>query len=49
MYENYTLTDVDGKTQLEVDLDSEEEYADMFDEMWPKALEKLKELAEASN
>lgn len=41
-FENYTLSETDGKTKIEVDLDTNEEYA----EMWPKALEKLKEISE---
>ena len=45
--ENYTLTEVDGKTELNVDMDIAEEYKDYFLTTWPKALEKIKELAEA--
>ena len=45
--ENYTLTEVDGKTELTVDMDIAEEYKDYFLTTWPKALEKIKELAEA--
>ncbi len=45
-YENYTFVDVDGGTEFLVDLDAEEKYAEMFDKMWPAALEKLKELSE---
>jgi uncharacterized protein YndB with AHSA1/START domain len=45
-YENYTFEDDGAGTKLTVDLDTKDEYADMFDDMWPKALEKLKELAE---
>ena len=44
--ENYTFNENDGKTEVIVDMDSNEEYADMFKDMWPKALQKLKELAE---
>lgn len=44
--ENYTFKEKDGKTEVLVDLDSNEEYAEMFNGMWPKALQKLKELAE---
>lgn len=44
--ENYTLKNVNGKTELTVDLDITEEYKDYFLTTWPKALEKLKELAE---
>lgn len=44
--ENYTFKEVDGGTELHVDLDSPPEYKEMFEEMWPKALQKLKEIAE---
>jgi len=46
-FENYTLQDKDGGTEVSVDLlNLPDEYVDMFNESWPKALEKLKELAE---
>ena len=45
-FENYTFNDKDGATEVLVDIDVEAEYAQMFDEMWPKGLLKLKELAE---
>lgn len=45
--ENYTLKTVNGQTELTIDMDIAEEYKDMFAEMWPKALNKVKELAEA--
>jgi uncharacterized protein YndB with AHSA1/START domain len=45
-HEDYYLKTVDGKTQLEVVMDLNEEYAAMFKDIWPKALAKLKELAE---
>lgn len=46
-FENYTFTEVDGVTTLDIDLESPEEYAEMFNEMWPRGLAKLKELAES--
>lgn len=46
-FENYTFTDRNGATELLVETDTNEEYAEMFQDMWPKALQKLKELAEA--
>ena len=49
MHENYTFHEVDGVTRVDVELDSEEEYAEMFDVEWPKALQRLKELAEQSD
>ncbi|VUD40423.1 hypothetical protein TDB9533_00210 [Thalassocella blandensis] len=45
--ENYTFTEKDGGTELLIEMDVAEKYKDMFDEMWPRALEKLKALAEA--
>ncbi|WP_460671592.1 SRPBCC domain-containing protein [Larkinella ripae] len=44
--ENYTLKTVDGKTELTVEIDIVDEYINYFQEKWPKALEKLKEMAE---
>ena len=44
--ENYTLKDLDGKTELLVDMDINDDYKEMFEDMRPKALKKLKELAE---
>lgn len=44
--ENYTFKENNGTTEVLVDLDSNEEYKEMFEDMWPKALEKLKKLAE---
>ncbi|MCF8240553.1 MAG: SRPBCC domain-containing protein [Melioribacteraceae bacterium] len=44
--ENYTFNENNGKTEVLVDMDSNEEYAEMFSGMWPKALQKLKEMAE---
>lgn len=46
-YENYTFTAAGDGTELLVELLGMNEYKDMFDDMWPKALEKLKELCEA--
>ncbi len=45
-YENYTFTDKDGGTELIVDVDTADEYEEMFAGMWPKALQTLKEIAE---
>lgn len=44
--ENYTLKTVNGKTELAIDMDVAEEYKDHFEKSWPKALSKVKELAE---
>jgi hypothetical protein len=45
-YENYTFKEKDGGTDLVVDMQGAPEYKEMFDGMWPKALQKLKELSE---
>jgi len=44
--ENYTLKDAGGNTELKVEIDIADEYKDMFNDMFPKALQKVKELAE---
>ena len=46
-HENYAFTEAGGGTTVEVELDSEDEWADMLKEAWPVALGKLKDLAEA--
>jgi hypothetical protein len=45
-YENYTFQQQDGKTTLLVDVDTADDFADMMNDLWPKALGRLKELAE---
>lgn len=45
-FENYTFKEVDGTTEVLVDQDTPDDYIEMFQEMWPKALQKLKHLAE---
>lgn len=44
--ENYTFKDIGGKTEVLVEMDSMDEYKEMFENTWPKALQKLKELTE---
>ena len=44
--ENYTFKDKNSKTELIVDLDINKEFKEMFEGMWPKALQKLKSLCE---
>jgi uncharacterized protein YndB with AHSA1/START domain len=44
--ENYSFEEVNGKTLVSVDMDSNEEYYGYFTETWPKALEKLKSICE---
>lgn len=45
--ENYTFKESNGTTEVLVDMDSNDEYKEMFEEMWPKALQKLKKITEA--
>ena len=45
-FENYTFTDKDGGTLLLIDGDINEEYKALFEGMWPKGLQILKELCE---
>lgn len=44
--ENYTFRENNGQTDVLVDMDTSEEYKEMFLETWPKALQKLKKLSE---
>ena len=44
--ENYTLKSVNGQTELAVELDITEDFKDYFNETWPKALDKLKSIAQ---
>jgi uncharacterized protein YndB with AHSA1/START domain len=44
--ENYTLKEENGKTTLSVEIDITEDYKEMFQNMWPPAMEKIKNLAE---
>ena len=45
-YENYTLTAVDGGAELTLDAEAPSAYQDYLEDVWPKALKALKELAE---
>ena len=45
-FENYTFKEKDGYTEVLVDMDIENENRKMFEEMWPKGLQKLKEIVE---
>lgn len=45
-FENYTLTDHNGMTELKVEVDTAEAYVEHMEESFPKALRKVKELAE---
>ncbi|MGJ4751751.1 hypothetical protein [Leptospira kmetyi] len=46
-FENYTFQEEsNGNTKLTVEMQIAEEYKDMFQEMWPRALKALKTLCE---
>lgn len=49
-HENYTFRQADGVTELDVEIDfaagSDDEFVQMFSDMWPKALDKLKVICE---
>ena len=50
-FENYTFTDKGAETKLEVDLEmvatpKSKEMIEMFEDMWQKALQKLREICE---
>lgn len=45
-FENYKLSTKEGKSLLSVEMDTDDEYKGYFEEKWPLALEKVKELAE---
>ena len=45
-FENYTFSDVEGGTQLSVEMDLLEEYLELFGKMWDEALQRLKVITE---
>jgi hypothetical protein len=47
-HENYTLTNNNGRTTLKVDLDAADEHREMFEDKFPKALQRIKTLSEAA-
>ncbi|MGP4031257.1 SRPBCC family protein [Pseudarthrobacter sp. 1C304] len=46
-HERYAFSESGGSTTVDVELDSDEQFVSMFDDAWPPALAKLKEIAEA--
>jgi hypothetical protein len=44
--ENYSFEETNGVTRVSVDTDTKEEFEEMFQDVWPKALQKLKAIAE---
>ncbi|CAN5452749.1 hypothetical protein BH09BAC3_BH09BAC3_14820 [soil metagenome] len=47
--EAYTFTEKNGATELKVEINTNPDWAKMFDDGWPTALSKLKEICERSN
>jgi uncharacterized protein YndB with AHSA1/START domain len=46
-HENYTLEDINGSTRLTVEIDVTPKFEDYFNQTFPAALEKVKQLSEA--
>jgi hypothetical protein len=46
--ENYTLKETNGVTEVTIEMDSDPGFKDYFTQTWPKALDKVKEIAEKS-
>ncbi len=44
--ENYSFKEQNGTTTVSVSVDTNEDYLAYFDETWPKALQRLKEICE---
>ena len=44
--ENYTFEESNGSTSVRVELDASDDFESYMNEMYPKALEKLKEMCE---
>jgi Activator of Hsp90 ATPase homolog 1-like protein len=45
-HENYSLRKADGGVTLTVEMDTTDEYRKYFEDTWPKALGKLKQICE---
>lgn len=45
-YENYTLTEKNGQTELLIEMQMDESHREMFEKMWNTALKDLKTLCE---
>ena len=44
--ETYTFTEENGVTTLTIEIETHEDFTQMFEDMWPSALKTLKELCE---
>jgi hypothetical protein len=47
--ENYSFIESGGVTHLRIEMQTAPSYEAMFNDSWPKALQKLKALAEAAS
>lgn len=45
--EIYRFTENSGSTDLAIEMETDPEFVDMFNECWPKALENIKQLVES--
>lgn len=45
-FENYTFTEKGDQTELKIEMMVDPSYKAMFEDMWPKALDELKNLSE---
>ncbi|MEJ7560065.1 MAG: SRPBCC domain-containing protein [Pedobacter sp.] len=48
-HENYTLEELDDNTLWIVEMDATPEFADYMKDLWPKAQQKVKEMAETQS
>jgi hypothetical protein len=48
-HENYTLKAIGNGTELTMDMDITDDFKEMFEKMWPKAMDNIKRLAESAN
>jgi hypothetical protein len=48
-FENYTFKETNGKTLLSVEIEVINEFHEYFNETWPLALKKVKEICERQN
>lgn len=47
-YENYTLTEKSGATEVKVEMQIHESYREMFEKLWIAALKDLKKICESA-
>lgn len=47
-HENYKVEEKNGSSKLTIEMDCTDEYKKYFEETWPKALDKLKQVTESA-